>query len=139
MTPRTHRPAPTQTPPRRVRGGEQSSGGPARPPARTEAPAGGGDQPGADERRTPAGAAWLLLLPLLCCGGPLLLAAAASAGALGWGALGAGIAVLIAAGILAARRQLTRGGAGRQCCDPAAGEAPSPRQAVRTPGRDPRW
>ncbi len=62
----------------------------------------------ADAGAKPGGAAWMLLLPLLCCGGPLVLAAAVSAGALGWGALGAGIAVLIAAGLLIVRRRAVR-------------------------------
>ncbi|HLI58382.1 MAG TPA: hypothetical protein VKV21_01825 [Solirubrobacteraceae bacterium] len=74
----------------------------------------------------------MLLLPVLCCGGPVLIAAAASAGALGWGALGAGIAVLIAVGVLIARRH------GGHSCHTASGEtardpqpAPAPRGLAR--------
>jgi hypothetical protein len=112
MTPQTHQPA--QTP----------------PPARRRA-AGAGDRP--DAPRASVNPAWVLLLPLLCCGGPVLLTAAVSAGALGWGALGAGIAALVAAGVLVTRRHITR------CCAPAVGDAPSQRRAARAPDGDPHW
>jgi hypothetical protein len=91
-------------------------------PGRTPADAGG----------RPSNVAWMLLLPLVCCGGPVLIAAAASVGALGWGAIGAGIAVLIAAGLLIARRH-----AGRSCNAATGTKLQSPRTAP-TPGRHPR-
>jgi hypothetical protein len=84
----------------------------------------------AEPNEKPSNAAWMLLLPLLCCGGPALIAAAASAGALGWGALGAGIAVLIAAGVLIARRQV------RRSCNAAADRASGHPQAGHVPGGD---
>jgi hypothetical protein len=84
----------------------------------------------ADAGAKPSSAAWMLLLPLLCCGGPLVLAAAASAGALGWGALGAGIAVLIAAGLLIVRRRAVRS------CSAAPGQAWRHPQSVAIPDRD---
>jgi hypothetical protein len=86
----------------------------------------------ADAGGRPSNAAWMLLLPLVCCGGPVLIAAAASVGALGWGAIGAGIAVLIAAGLLIARRH-----AGRSCNAATGTRLQSPRSAP-TPGRHPR-
>ena len=60
-------------------------------------------------------AGWLLLLPVVCCGGPLLIVAAASAGAIGWGALGAGVAIVVAAAVLLVAR---RRAAASRCCDP---------------------
>jgi hypothetical protein len=67
-----------------------------------------------EARTTGAGAGWLLLLPLSCCGGPLLIAAAASAGAVGWGAIGTGVAIVIAAALLLVRRRTARS------CEPRA-------------------
>lgn len=87
----------------------------------------------ADAGSKPSNAAWVLLLPLMCCGGPLLIAAAASAGALGWGGLGAGIAVLIAAGVLFARRH-----AGRSCNTTAGASLPHARTEPTPDRRLPR-
>lgn len=132
MTPKTRQPtrpqppAPSQAPPAlpatggarpgTARAAESSLSGPSRTEA-VEAP------------RSPSGAAWLLLLPLLCCGGPALIAVAASAGALGWGALGAGIAAVITVGALIGRRHVRRSG------KPASGQAPRHPQATHLPDR----
>lgn len=75
-------------------------------------------QPAHRDDRLSAG--WLmLLLPIACCGGPLVIGALATAGGLGWGALGAGAAVVLATAHVLLRRR-----AGR-CCDPTPPATPS--------------
>lgn len=109
-----HRTIPTRTstPRPRVDG---RRGDPASATRAARHPPGDQDRgnPGSDSGRDEQGvrstdAGWLLLLPLVCCGGPLVIVAAASAGALGWGALGAGVAAVIAAVLLIARRRAAR-------------------------------
>jgi hypothetical protein len=63
----------------------------------------------------------VLPLPIACCGGPLLIGALAAAGALGWGALGAGAAAVLAAAIVVLRRRADR------CCNPPPAEMRSQR------------
>jgi hypothetical protein len=67
-------------------------------------------------------ALWLLLAPVACCGGPLVIGALAAAGTLAWGALGLGVALVLAAAVsvVAGRRRRSRA-----CCPPgpAAGAA----------------
>jgi len=62
--------------------------------------------------RTRPGGLWLLLVPVTCCGGPLLVAGLAAAGALAWGGLGLGLAVLLAGALLVIWRR--RPGAARR-------------------------
>ncbi len=68
------------------------------------------------------GALWLLA-PVACCGGPLLIGALAAAGALAWGALGLGLALVAAAAVILVVRRRRRG---RECCppDPAGSARP---------------
>lgn len=77
----------------------------------------------APEARSGAGGLWLLLLPVVCCGGPFLIGALATAGALAWGGMGLGAAVIAAVviGVLRRRR--------RACCEPRAGAEGLARQA----------
>jgi hypothetical protein len=86
-------------------------------------------RPGADGgERSGLGALWLLLAPIACCGGPFLIAALATGGALAWGGLGLGMALLAAvvAVILVRRRRRSRA-----CCEPgAAGWAETARTAT---------
>jgi len=77
-------------------------------------------RPGTDRgERSGLGALWLLLVPLACCGGPFLIAGLATAGALAWGGLGLGTALLVAviAMILVRRRRRSRA-----CCEPGAAD-----------------
>jgi hypothetical protein len=61
------------------------------------------------QSRSTGGLGWLMLLPIACCGGPLLIAALAAAGAILWGSLGAGLAVIATVVLVVRRRH-------RACC-----------------------
>jgi hypothetical protein len=75
------------------------------------------------------GGLWLLLAPLACCGGPLVIGALAAGGALAWGALGLGLALVTAVAVLVVVRRRRS----RACCPPAP--AGSARPAERFPAR----
>ncbi len=76
------------------------------------------------------GGLWLLLAPAACCGGPLIIGALAAAGALAWGAVGLGLALVTAVAVILVTRRRRRN---RACCPPAPAGTTQP--ADRFPAR----
>jgi hypothetical protein len=68
-----------------------------------------------DRKDSGLGGLWLLLAPAACCGGPLIIGALAAAGALAWGAVGLGLALVTAVAVILVIRRRRRS---RACCPP---------------------